>query len=350
MGSLRHPDWAAIRRLLLALGLGALGGAVFAWLRLPLPWMLGAMSATMAASIGGLPVAIPHSWRLPMLGILGVMLGSGFTAEVAAGMLRWLGSIAALPVYIVVSLSAALLFLRRWAKLEAVTAFFSAAPGGLTEMVFMGDGAGGDSRTISLVHATRVFIVVFMVPFLVRLVEGIGVAAPQPSTALPTAWELSILAGCLVLGLWAGPLLRLPAAFLLGPLLASAAAHVAGMVHSAPPRPFVILAQLIIGAGLGCRFAGLAPWALARTMLLGGGVSIVLLACTMLIAQLVHQGTGLPYVALVLAFAPGGIAEMGLVALALGSDPLFVATHHVIRIGLVVLLAPLLFKLWKRWR
>ena len=32
--------------LLLAVAVGAAGGALFAYLRLPLPWMLGAMSAT----------------------------------------------------------------------------------------------------------------------------------------------------------------------------------------------------------------------------------------------------------------------------------------------------------------
>jgi membrane AbrB-like protein len=231
-----------------------------------------------------------------------------------------------------------------------VTAFFSAAPGGLSEMVFMGEANGGDSRTISLIHATRIFCVVFTVPFVVRLVEGVDVAAPRPSAALPTAWELLLLAGCLVIGLWAGPRLRLPAAFMLGPLLVSAIAHSIGLVHSAPPRLFVVLAQLVIGTGLGCRFAGLAPWVVAQTMLLGGGVTVVLLACTLVFAELIHLATGLPYIALVLALAPGGIAEMGLVALAMGSDPLFVATHHVVRLGVVVLVAPIVFRIWRRWR
>jgi uncharacterized membrane protein AbrB (regulator of aidB expression) len=49
-------------------------------------------------------------------------------------------------------------------------------------------------------------------------------------------------------------------------------------------------------------------------------------------------------VALLLAFSPGGIAEMGIIAVALGIDPLFVATHHVARIGLVVIIAPWLYR------
>ena len=58
-----------------------------------------------------------------------------------------------------------------------------------------------------------------------------------------------------------------------------------------------------------------------------------------------NAARGLPVAALVLAFAPGGRAEMTLIALALGVDPAFVSTHHVVRIFLVVILAPMAFKL-----
>ncbi|MFO1070439.1 MAG: AbrB family transcriptional regulator, partial [Geminicoccaceae bacterium] len=127
--------------LVLALLLGAAGGAVFAWLRLPLPWMLGAMTTTMVASVAGLRIGVPNSWRTPMLGVMGVLLGSGFTADVAAGMVRWVPSAASLPVYIVLGLALGLLFLRRFARLDPITAFFGAAPGGLSEMVVMGERA-----------------------------------------------------------------------------------------------------------------------------------------------------------------------------------------------------------------
>ncbi len=60
------------------------------------------------------------------------------------------------------------------------------------------------------------------------------------------------------------------------------------------------------------------------------------------------QITGLPAVALMLAFSPGGLAEMSLIAIAIGADAAFVATHHVVRIFLIVVIAPLAFKLMRR--
>ncbi|MBA3324853.1 MAG: AbrB family transcriptional regulator, partial [Rhodobacteraceae bacterium] len=50
-----------------------------------------------------------------------------------------------------------------------------------------------------------------------------------------------------------------------------------------------------------------------------------------------------PVAAVFLAFAPGGVAEMGLVAVSLGTEPAFVVAHHLLRIVLTVAIAPLLF-------
>ncbi len=58
------------------------------------------------------------------------------------------------------------------------------------------------------------------------------------------------------------------------------------------------------------------------------------------------QVSGLPAVPLTLAFSPGGLAEMSLIAIAIGAA--FVATHHVVRIFLIVVIAPHAFRLLRR--
>jgi uncharacterized DUF497 family protein len=55
---------------------------------------------------------------------------------------------------------------------------------------------------------------------------------------------------------------------------------------------------------------------------------------------------GIPVSTVVLGFAPGGLAEMSLVAIALGADAAFVATHHLVRIVLVVICAAPLFRIF----
>ncbi|MBT6911968.1 MAG: AbrB family transcriptional regulator, partial [Rhodospirillaceae bacterium] len=50
--------------------------------------------------------------------------------------------------------------------------------------------------------------------------------------------------------------------------------------------------------------------------------------------------TGLDFLSVMLAFAPGGVAEMSLIAIAMDVDPGFVALHHIARIFEIIILAP----------
>lgn len=53
-----------------------------------------------------------------------------------------------------------------------------------------------------------------------------------------------------------------------------------------------------------------------------------------------------PLVPALLAFSPGGQAEMAVLALVAGVDVAFVITHHLARITLVIIGAPLIRKLF----
>jgi membrane AbrB-like protein len=142
--------------------------------------------------------------------------------------------------------------------------------------------------------------------------------------------------------------MKLPAAAVVGPMILSAAVHLAGWTAAQPPAELVAAAQVVVGAAIGCRFAGTRLELIGRTIKAAAGGTLVLMAVTLAVAFLLHAATGLPASALVLAFAPGGLAEMSLIALALSMDAAFVATHHIVRIFLVVVFAPQLFRLLGR--
>ncbi len=255
-------DWTAWAT---ALGLGALGGWLATRAGLPLAWMLGAMAATTAAAIAGLPVRLPGPFRGTMLAVLGVMLGSAFTPEVMEQAGRWTLSLAALAGYVLVVTLLVWWWLARGMKFGLVTGFFAASPGGLSEMTIVGAAMGGDDRTIALVHAMRILLVVLVVPLWFRLTgqyDGTGGAALAASMAHLRDLDLAdglVLAACGGLGVAAARLVRLPAAVLAGPMIASAAAHLTGLTAGAPPLELVNLAQLATGAAIGSRFAGLRP-------------------------------------------------------------------------------------------
>lgn len=340
------------RTTLVALVIGGFGGWFATLAGLPLAWMIGAMSATTAAAALGAPIALPIRFRQIMIAVLGVMLGSGFPPEILERVGEWAISLAALALYAAAAGGAGLFYFRRICGYDAVTAYFSALPGGMTEMILVGTDMGGDARIISLTHAARVMLVVLVLPFAFQMLVGYDPAGPPPGRPLAevSGADLAVLAACGVLGFFLARLLHLPAAGLTGPMILSAAVHIFGWTAAQPPFEMVAAAQVVIGTAIGCRFAGVTARLLLRTAAAAAGGTVVLLSATIAFAIGLAQLTGLPAVPLMLAFSPGGLAEMSLIAIAIGADAAFVATHHVVRIFMIVVFAPLAFKLMGRGR
>jgi len=46
-----------------------------------------------------------------------------------------------------------------------------------------------------------------------------------------------------------------------------------------------------------------------------------------------------PFKVMILSYAPGGVIEMGLIAVSLNASPIFVTAHHLVRIVATVLAA-----------
>lgn len=348
-----RPTLRAVRPLALALSAGGAGGAVFALLGLPLAWMLGAMAAVTALALAGARPAVPRGLRFAMLAVVGVMLGSNFTPDLLGRLDGWALSLGGLLLYVAATPWIGAVVFRRFGGHDPVTSYFAAAPGGINEMVGIGGALGGDERTIALSHSLRILIVVFTVPLWFRLTGD--VPAGGGGLTGPSLWsdgfplpDVLLLGACVVAGLPVGRLLRLPAAHLTGPMLLSAAVHVTGLTTLRPPVELVAVAQVVVGAALGSRFVG-ARWAeLGRTGALALVASLVLLAVAAALSGGVAGLTDLPFLLLLLAYVPGGVAEMSLVALALGIDVAFVATHHFLRIALVIAVAPALFRTLRR--
>ncbi len=332
-------------RIGLALTIGAAGGALFHLLHLPLPWMLGALFATMIASVAKAPIMAPARIRPVVVAVIGVLLGSRFTPDVLSQAGAWAGTVAILMVYVVVVALVVVPFYRFVGKFDWVTAYFAGMPGGLTEMIEVGEANGAKPAPIILAHSLRIVVTISLIAFWFRIVQGHAVGATALRAEIALSWQdAGMMLSCAVLGSLLGKRLRFPAPTFLGPLLVSALLHLVGATQSVPPALLVSAAQVILGTVLGCRFLGISP----RTLVPAAALSIGATGLTLGLAL----GAGWVMTALagsrtdqaLLALAPGGLTEMGLIALAIHADVAFVALHHVIRILFVIVLAPLAFR------
>lgn len=328
---------------------GAAGGGAFALAGMPLPWMLGALCVTLVCALAGAKVAMPETVRNPTVAVIGVLLGASFTPGMLAEASGWLLSLAGMAAYLGLAALVSIPVFRRLAGHDPLTAFFAAMPGGLAEMSSVGRSMGADERKIILAHLARIVVTIAAVAFWFRVVAGYPVASRALNFSLAGigALDAALLVGAGVLGAFLGYRLRLPAPTLFGPMILSGLLHATGLTASAPPGALVIAAQVILGTVMGCRFRGVPLAEVARAMGISLIVTVMTLALALAFAALLHRGLGQTTEQVLLAYAPGGLTEMSLIALAMQAEVAFVAVHHVSRIVMVIALAPLVARRWR---
>src|SRR3712207_9202040 len=94
----------------------------------------------------------------------------------------------------------------------------------------------------------------------------------------------------------------MPTPWLLGPMLLSASSPLLDLVHGAPPPFLVAAAQVVIGASVGCRFEGYPVARVLWMILVGLGLTVIMLGVTLLFGAGLQAVTGMPLPLLVLAF------------------------------------------------
>jgi uncharacterized protein len=327
-------------KVVLTFALGGAGGWLLAWLDAPAPWLTGSMLAVAASALSGLPLGMPNWVRTLAFVMLGISIGSAVTPEALGEIRSWPGSVCLLLLAIGATTAASAVHLTRVRGWDVMTARYCALPGALSQVLVLAMRSGADLPRIALAQSLRVFVLVALLPWLI----------PTPGEAGPVqiqaAVELTIggSAAMLMAGLAAGILfdrVGIPGGALLGGMIASAVLHGTGVLEGRLPGPLPLAAFVATGCVIGLRFRGASLFRM-RATLRGGFESVALaIVITAGFALAARYWLDLPYGQLWLAYAPGGVEAMTIMAFALGFDPAFVGGHHVIRIIMINLFIPL---------
>jgi len=96
------------------------------------------------------------------------------------------------------------------------------------------------------------------------------------------------------------------------------------------------------------KYMGITLSEIRRVLTAGLGHATILGAVAFVFAEASLQLGLAPPLEAILAFAPGGQAEMAVMAIVAGADVAYVIAHHVLRIVIVITCAPLVFRLMAR--
>ncbi len=332
-------DRARIVTVLIA----AAGVAAFAALGLPLPFLLGPLAACLIAALAGAQMRDLGWLSKAMRTVLGLAVGAAVTPELAGRLPDMALSVAMVPVLVLLIGAIGYPFFRRVCGYDAPTAYYAAMPGGLQDMLIFGQEAGGNVRTLSLIHATRVLTIVSLLPILITVVWGLPLtdAPGTPAADLPPA-QAALLVGIALVGWWGAQRLGVFGAPILGPLILGAALSLSGILTARPPTEAILAAQFFIGLGIGAAYTGVTMAEIRRDVAAGFAFCLILSALALVFAEIVARLGLAPRLEAFLAFAPGGQAEMVVLALVAGADLAFVVTHHLVRLVIVIAGAPII--------
>lgn len=335
----------------LTVSVGIVGGLAALYARVPVPWMIGSLGACAVASRAGLPLAAlpPVCERVARVAI-GVSLGPSIAASVGAAHGRIGPVVVAALALTIATVALGTRWFERRLGLPRPAAYLTAMPGGLSMLLAM----AGDIRQRPLVLVAHTVRVVMVVAFVSLLARGLGippVAAPLLSTlqlSNGTSWWLL---GGLAAGFFAFcERVRIPGGHVIVTMIGTALLAGFTDLSIAPPEIVKTVAMLVFGVTLGMEVAA-GPRDRYRTTFAAAALfTVVVMAAAGAVAEGLATWLGAPFLVLFLALAPGGIAEVSLVALALGLDAGLVALVHACRFLFIVVAGPVGLYLFDRTR
>lgn len=330
------------RSRLISILAAVLGAAVFLILSLPLPLLLGPMFGCLVVALGGANLQDMGVLGTFMRTFLGVAIGSTITTDLIHDLPNHGVTLALVPVFVLTIGGIGYPFLRKVMGFDHVTAYYSAMPGGIQDMLIFGEEAGGDVRAMSLIQATRVMVIVTLVPFLLTVFLDVNLTRPPGVSASempPLDILIMVISG--VLGWKIAERAGMFGASILGPMILTAILSLTGIIHSRPPVEMIWAAQFFIGIAVGSKYSGITGRELRVDVVAGLLFSIILGLISILFILLIVQFSPADKLDVWLAFLPGGQAEMALIAIVAGADVAFVVAHHLLRIFTVIIFAPI---------
>jgi membrane AbrB-like protein len=329
-----------------ALALGVVGD----WIRLPLPWLIGAIVFAAALRLSDRKGEVPPVTRPIGQVLIAAAVGLAFTPEALAAVAQLIVPMVAAAVLTVAAGFAVAFLLARLAGIGLLHAVLASVPMGPVESANLARRYGVPPASVILAQTMRIVALVLVIPPVLVALDG---SIRDPSLVLrDMPWNAGgtlLLILCATLAAFTARRVGLSNPFFVGALAGAAAAAAADLPVTGLPYPVLIAAQVFLGVWLGAVFD--------RTLLLQSRsfipaalicTALMMVICALLGLALVPF-TGLGWQVLILATAPGSVTEMALTAKILQDGIAVVTAFHLVRIFLILPFAPVIARAALRW-
>jgi uncharacterized protein len=348
-----------------------LGGWACSHTHISVGWMLGSLFASGILRLFS-PVLIPQSITLTSIHPFWRQFGQMLLAIQIAKQLNftmlhafehsWISILILLTFSILLSLGSGMI-LWKYTQSDLLSCLYGTAPGGVSAMPSIASEVGANSVIVTVTQIIRNLFVVTLVPMITTSLYGhsavhlsyakrTGIVHTFDSSfhATVVIWTVVLLSAAYT-GYRVWRLYSLPAPALVGSMVG--AAFVQGLtqwITNVPITPYwpewiMILSQVAIGTSIGSRIDRDMFLGSQKILWIGGLCSLIyiliMLACSIAFANWIGVGVTTS----ILAFAPGGVAEMALTATGVQADAPIVLTVQTLRLCLVLIILPPIFRL-----
>lgn len=341
--------------ILISLLTAIAGGVLFMLLKLPVPWLLGPMIATL---IGGNLLKQHYEWpgqiRNAGMIIVGYTIGLSLTAPAMREMSGQFPSMLMMTLLLLLFCAGMAWIVSRISGINYKTILLGSIPGGLTQMLVLAEETEDINLTVvTVIQVIRLMMIIVCVPLMIfSPLFGNGFAAGNgPGVAEAAAgWDglfpnlLYFAVACTVCGIL-GQKIRFPTAYLLGPTIITSVMQFAGLQGPALPDLLTNAAQLMIGIYVGLL---LDPRKLSNKLLtlsLAFGSSVVLIGGAYGISLIFAYVESVSGSTALLSLSPGGMDQMSLIAHEVGADLPTVAGYQLFRTFFIFFAVPPIFRL-----
>jgi len=330
--------------LLIATGVGT----ALQYLGVPHGLLLGSILATslIASNLRFAPtLPLGLGFIQIVLGIATGLMFKAWDSHTAAAMLPSLGILFLCLTAQIAMASFWLFKVSGWNLKDSLLAVY---PGALAAVFDLLESERASGKVI-VVHLVRLLSITVLVSFLIPAQTGMALAESSPLVFSTVLTVLSLIALSIGIGRL---LLRIgvPAPFMLTAIVATAACIKMGYLHNFQmPEWSVDAATVIIGVLIGSKFKDISFAELIRHGRAGVMAVALMLLIAAAFAGVAGRVLGSDPLSLWMAYMPGAIETIAIVAFGGGLNVVFILTHHLVRM-VVLHFAPAVIVQARRWR